>query len=368
MDPKTRIRWVGIGVLALGALFYLLRAVLAPVFLALVLAYLLDPVIDRFEKRGIPRTPAIFMFLMAVLLSVVLVVLVLIPVVQREVAAVVASVPEYAQRVRESVYPRLQRVAGQRLPTTLDEAVSAITSNVQNISPDILKPFAAILKKVFSNTFYIILGLLNLILAPVFTFYFLRDFDKMKARTAEMIPLAYRDWMIGKFKQVDEVLGAFLRGQLTVCTLLAAMYSGGLMIVGIDMAVVIGVTSGYLFIVPYLGTIFGIVMASLLALLKFHDFWHVGAVWIVFVVVQLFESYFLTPRIVGDRVGLNPVLVIMALLIGGSLFGFLGILIAVPLAAVLKIFASDLMNYYRASELYLGGVKAEAGATDKVAK
>jgi predicted PurR-regulated permease PerM len=242
---------------------------------------------------------------------------------------------------------------------TLNEAISEITANVQKIPPDVIKPFASIVKKIFSNTLYIVLGLLNLVVAPVFTFYFLRDFDLMKKRAAELIPLAYREWTLGKFRQVDETLGAFLRGQLTVCTMLAVLYSFGLMIVGIDMAVIIGVSAGYLFIVPYLGTIFGIITASIMALLKFHDFWHVLGVWVVFLVVQLFETYFLTPRIVGDRVGLNPVLVILALLIGGGLFGFLGILLAVPVAAVLKIFASDLVNYYQSTELYLGGVKSE---------
>ena len=357
MDPKTRIRWVAIGVLALGLFLYLLRAVLAPVFLALVIAYLLDPVIDRFEKRRIPRTPAIFLFILLVLLAIVAIVLVLVPVVEREVSAVVASVPAYSQRARESVMPWLQKVAGQRLPTTFDEVVNEIGANIQNIPPDVLKPFAAILKKIFSNTLYLMIGLLSMVVVPVFTFYFLRDFDKMKAGVVAMIPLAYRDWTIGKFRQVDETLGAFLRGQLTVCTVLAALYSAGLLIVGIDMAVVIGVLSGYLFIVPYLGTIFGIVTASLMALLKYHDFVHVFGVWAVFGIVQLFEAYALTPRVVGDRVGLNPVAIILALLIGGSLFGFLGILLAVPVAAVLKIFAADTINLYRSSELYLGGVK-----------
>jgi len=368
MDPKKRIRWVGVGVLVLGLFLYLLRDVLAPVFLALVLAYLIDPVIDRFEKRRIPRTPAIFLFLLAVLVAIVLIVLILIPMVQKEVGAVVDSMPAYSQRLREWAVPRLQKVAGQKLPTTLDEAVNEISANIQNISPDILKPFASILKKIFSNTLYIILGLLNLVVVPVFTFYFLRDFDRMKSHAADMIPLAYRDWTVGKFKQVDETLGAFFRGQLTVCTLLAAGYSVGLLITGIDMAVVIGVTSGYLFIVPYLGTIFGIVAASLMALLKFHDFWHVFEVWCVFGVVQLCEAYLLTPRIVGNKVGLNPVMVVLALLIGGSLFGFLGILLAVPVAAVLKIFASDLINYYRSSELFLGGVRPVGASESKETK
>lgn len=363
MNPKKRILWVLAGLVALSAVLYVLRAVLAPVFLALVIAYLLDPVIDRLEARRIPRTPAIFIFLAMLIAAIGAVLLLLIPIAQREVSALIADVPVYTQRFTENIMPWLEKIAGQRLPHTLSEVVGEISANIQNIPPDAIKPFATILKKVFSNTFNILLGLLNVVIVPVFAFYFLRDFDKMKKTAADLIPLAYREWTINKFKQVDETLGAFMRGQLSVCTLLAVLYSTGLVIVGVDMAVVIGVSSGYLFIVPYLGTIFGIVTASIMALLKFHDLGHLLGVWAVFGVVQLFESYFLTPRIVGERVGLNPVMVILALLIGGGLFGFLGILLAVPVAAVLKIFAKDVMDYYRSTELYLGGEAKPEGGT-----
>lgn len=365
MDPKTRIRWVLTGVLALGILLYLLRVVLSPVLLAMVIAYILDPVIDRLEERGIPRTPAIFMFLFGVLVAIAAFVLILIPVVGKEISALVDAFPAYYARVRETVFPVMEGLLGKKLPTTLDGALKEITIHLEKIPPDIIKPFASIIKKIFSNTLLMLMGLLNVIIVPVFAYYFLRDFDLMKARAAGLIPLPYREWTVDKFRQVDDVLGAFMRGQLTLCTILAAMYSGGLLLTGIDLAVVIGVLSGYLFIVPYLGTIVGVVAASIMALLKFHDLQHVLAVLAVFAVVQLIESYLLTPKIVGDKVGLSPVMIILALLIGAGLFGFLGILLAVPVVAVLKIFADDLIEYYRASELFLGEEHVEETGGDQ---
>lgn len=357
MDAKTRIKWAIVGLAGLCVLLYLLRTVLTPVFLSLLLAYLLDPLIDKMEARRIPRTVAIFIFVGVLLSLAVAVLLILIPIAQREISSAVSAFPYYFARFQENVTPWLEKTFGTHLPTTLDEVMREISANLDKIPTEVVKPFAGIIKKIFSNTLYIVLGLLNLVVVPVFTFYFLRDFDKMKSKAVALVPVAYRNWTVEKFRQVDKTLGAFLRGQLTVCTVLAVLYSVGLVMTGIDMAVVIGVSSGYLFIVPYLGTIFGIVTASIMALLKFHDFWHVLAVWGVFAVVQFFESYILTPRVVGEQVGLKPVSVIIALLIGGSLFGFLGILIAVPTAAVLKIFADDLLELYRKSEFYLGGLK-----------
>lgn len=353
------------GLAGLCVLLYLLRTVLTPVFLSLLLAYLLDPLIDKMEARRIPRTVAISIFVGATLVVVVAVLLVIIPIAQREISSAVAAFPYYFARFQENITAWLGKIFGAHLPTTLDEIIRDISSNLDKIPPTVVTPFAELIKKLFSNTMYLVLGLLNLVVVPVFTFYFLRDFDRMKERAATLVPVAYRDWTVEKFRQMDETLGAFLRGQLTVCTVLALLYSAGLVMTGIDMAVVIGVLSGYLFIVPYLGTIFGIVAASIMALLKFHDLLHLLGVWGVFAGVQFFESYFLTPRIVGEQVGLKPVSVIIALLIGGSLFGFLGILIAVPTAAVLKIFADDLLELYRQSEFYWGGLKESASKEKK---
>lgn len=357
-EPRARAVWVFVGMVALGALLYLLRAVLTPVFIALVLAYVTDPVIDRFESRRIPRTPAILIFIAILLVLFAGVFFLLAPAVQKEMSSLGKNMPGYIDGIKEQALPFLEERFDVRMPESLEEAVDTISAGTGKLPPDLVKPFAGFMGKVLGNTAYFLLGLLNLILAPVFTFYFLRDFDSMKERIAGLIPLPYKDWTLERMRRVDDVLSSFIRGQLMVCAFLAVLYSVGLWLVGIDLALVIGVVSGFLFIVPYLGTIVGVVAASVMALLEFQDISHLLMVWGVFATVQLIESYLLTPRIVGSQVGLSPVAVILALLIGGGLFGFIGILIAVPAAAVLKIFAGDLVNFYRASGVY--GTQGEA--------
>jgi len=365
MGPKTRIRWVFGGIVVLGILLYLLRTVLSPVFLSLVLAYILDPVIDRFEKRRIPRSAAIGIFVVAVMVFFAALILLIAPMIQREMVALTQNLPDYTQRFKDNVLPWLIQRSGGHFPTSISDAMGNMSKYATQLPPEVIRPFAGFIGKVLGNTAYLLLSLLSVILVPVFTFYFLRDFDDLKAKAAGLIPLPYREWTITRFRKVDEVLGSFIRGQLTVCTILAVLYSFGLWLVGVDLAVVIGVTAGYLFIVPYLGTIVGVVAASIMALLQYHDFLHLVLVWLVFGLVQLSEGYFFTPKIVGSRVGLNPVSVIIALLVAGGLFGFLGILIAVPVAAVLKIFAAEVIDIYRASPVYTGEDKKPLDEVEK---
>jgi len=357
MQPRARVVWVLASLAAAGLLLYLLRTVLTPVFIALALAYMMDPVIDRFESWRLPRTLAILMFIGILLLFFAASVFLLVPAVQKEMSSLTGNLPGYINDAKEQVLPFLEERFDMRVPHSFEEVVETVSDGAGKLSPALIKPFAGFAGKILGNTAYFLLGLLNLVLVPVFTFYFLRDFDSMKERVAGLIPLPYKEWMLERMRRVDRALSSFIRGQLMVCAFLAVLYSAGLLLVGVDLALVIGVASGILFIVPYLGTIVGVVVASLMALLEFRDISHLLMVWGVFALVQLVESYLLTPRIVGTQVGLSPVAVILALLIGGGLFGFVGILIAVPAAAVLKIFAGDLVDFYLASGMY----GAEAG-------
>lgn len=359
MSARSRIIWVSAGLFLFGVFFYLLRAVLSPVFLALALAYIFDPVIDRFEKRKIPRTLAIFIFVVSIVAFIFILILLVAPSLQEEVTGLVNNFPSYTTQLKEKAIPYLERISGNSLPWSFDEIMT-------NISGYVIKPFAGFVGNILGRTAMLLLSLLNIILIPVFTFYFLRDFDLLKARAFELIPIPYREWSLTRFLKVDEIISAFIRGQLMVCTILAALYSLGLWIIGIDLAMIIGVTAGYLFIVPYLGTVVGIVAASIMALLQYRDLSHLLLVWAVFSVVQLFESYILTPKVVGEKVGLSPVSVIIALLIGGGLFGFLGVVIAVPFAAVIKILMEEFIMLYKSSSIYTGANKQTVTIEEKM--
>ncbi|HUT55428.1 MAG TPA: AI-2E family transporter [bacterium] len=354
MDSKKLWR-IGIGLLALAlaaGLLYVLRNALVPVSVAVFLAYLLDPVIDRLEARKIPRSAAIFI-LAGVLFVVAGVVGGFLAVqAQREMVALYHDLPKYLETAQGSLGPKAKEYLGIELPATLQQAIAEAKAQLANIDPAALKPVSNLVGKITRSTLAFVSWILGLVIIPVFLFYFLRDWDRLKYDVLEYVPLSHRDYVSSKARQIDEILGAFIRGQLTICVILGVLYSAGLMLTGIDLAVVIGFSAGILFIVPYLGTILGIIAASIMALLKFGISWQLIGVWAAFGVAQLLEGTLITPRVMGDRVGLSPVIVIFALLVGADLLGILGMLIAVPCAAVIKVFVREGLDKYRASSFF----------------
>ena len=359
MDPK-RLWRIAIVVAAAGltiAMLYLLSDALIPVFVALLLAYLLDPMVAKLESKYISRSVAIFILATLTILVVGLTGTILVVQVQKEVIELSKDLPQYLDRLREKIDPLAQQYLGVEIPKSIDDFEAQITNQLSKLDATAFKPVSILVSKITSKTLHYLFWLFNLIIIPVFLFYFLRDWRDLKNKVKEYIPLAYRDYLVAKFGQIDDVMGAFIRGQLTVCVLLGIMYSLGLWIVGTDLAVVIGMTAGLAFIVPYMGTVLGIVAASIMLLLEFGLSWRILGMFGVFAVAHAIEGTLLTPKILGDRVGLSPVIVIIALLIGADLLGFLGILIAVPVAAVLNVFIRDGLERYRKSSFFLEKAK-----------
>jgi predicted PurR-regulated permease PerM len=355
MDPKKPWRigfGLAIALIAVG-LLYVLRTALVPVGVALFLAYLLDPVVDRLEARKINRSASILILAGAVILLISLVGGFLLVQAQRELAALYHDLPQYIERVQNKVVPLVKDELGVELPGTLQEAVNEAKAQLANIDPAALKPVTSVMGRFTRSTLAFVTSILGLIIIPVFLFYFLRDWDTLKWEALEYIPLSYREYVKDKAVKIDEILGSFIRGQLTICVILGVLYSLGLMITGIDLAVVIGMFSGLLFIVPYLGTVLGVIAASIMALLKFGLGWHFIGVLIVFGAVQLLEGTVITPKIMGEKVGLSPVIVIFSLLVGAELLGLLGMLVAVPAAAVIKVFIDEGLDKYKSSSFYL---------------
>jgi len=355
MESKKiwRITIVIVIILAIIGLLYLLRHALAPVLVAMFLAYLLDPIVARIESKKINRSVAIFIlaFLVVIILGGALTILIIQA--QRELVDLYNNFPGYLARVQDKVNPLVKEYLGREVPGTFQELFNELKSQISKIDPSSLKPVSKFLVGLTSKTFALLGWLIGLFVIPIFLFYFLRDFKRFKSTVLEYIPPGYRAYFLEKIQQIDDVLSAFIRGQLTVCLILGIFYSIGLMIVGVDLAVVIGMLSGLAFIVPYFGTALGIVLASIMSLLEHGISWQILGAWAVFAVVQFFESYFITPRIVGKKVGLKPVFVILAVLIGADLFGFVGILLAVPTTAVLKVFLKDGMERYKKSAFFL---------------
>jgi predicted PurR-regulated permease PerM len=207
----------------------------------------------------------------------------------------------------------------------------------------------------------------NLVLLPVLIFYLLRDWDLLIERVRELLPRAVEPTISRLARQADEVLGAFLRGQLSVMIALGAIYSAGLMMVGIDLGLLIGMVAGLISFIPYLGAIVGVGAGVVAALVQYGDLWHVLLVLVVFGVGQTVESFLLTPWLVGDKIGLHPVAVIFAIMAGGQLFGFLGVLLALPVAAVAMVGLRYLHERYTTSALY-GGTSPPASAVPQPAQ
>jgi len=347
------------------ALMYILRGALTPVFVALILAYLLDPVIDKLEERRIPRSVAIF--ILAAVATVVLVVAggFLVFQAQREISKVIDNMPGYLERAQSELAPLAREHLGVEIPETFTGVMDEAKAQLRDIDPASLRPVTEAIGNATSSTLNFLSSLIGLIIIPVFLYYFLRDWDTLKYQALDYVPPRWREYVKDKGIKVDEVLGAFLRGQLTVALILGVLYSAGLLTVGIDLAVVIGMLSGIAFIVPYLGTVLGVIAATIMALLEGGISWQILGAWGVFAVVQSIEGTIITPKIMGDKVGLSPVIVIISLLIGAELLGLLGMLVAVPSAAVLKVFVREWIDRYQSSEFFNDGTPEHKPEADK---
>lgn len=350
MALTTQQRWtLAAATAALFGLLYLLAPVLTPFAVAAGLAYIGDPLVDKLEAKNLSRTSAVLIVFCALLIVLIAVVLVLVPMLQSQIIVLLRKVPQIFDWLQHSALPWLESSFGVSLAGLDIETLKAsVLSHWKQVGGAAASVFTAL-----SQSGMALAGwLANLVLIPVVTFYFLRDWDVMVAKLRESLPRAVEPTVAALARQCDDVLGAFFRGQLSVMLALAVVYTAGLSLVGLDLALLIGMVAGLVSFVPYLGFIVGFGAASLAAALQFHDFIHVVYVGLVFGFGQLLESFALTPILLGDRIGLHPVMVIFALMVGGQLFGFFGILMALPVAAVVMVVLRYAHDRYLRSTLY----------------
>jgi predicted PurR-regulated permease PerM len=343
-------KWLLFLIIGLAAwLTYLLAPVLTPFVVSMTLAYLGDPLTDRLERYQLSRTLAVTVVFLTMTLVFVLILLWLIPQLERQIESFIDSLPAYAQFLNETATPWLNRRFDLDIkPFDTQSIVDMIKSHWQTAGGA-----AKSLLSSLSHSSGVVLGwLMNLLLIPVVTFYLLRDWDILISRLHALVPRRIAPTVAKLTSEFDTVLSAFLRGQFYVMLALGGIYSVGLGLVGLDFALLIGMTSGLLSFVPYLGTAFGIFSASLAALLQFQDALHLFWVLAVFGIGQVLEGSVLTPMLVGDKIGLHPVAVIFAVLAGGQLFGFMGILLALPVASMVMVMLRHAHEWYKDSEFY----------------
>ncbi len=348
MTTTERWQWLVL-VLVCGGLVYLLAPALTPFAIAALFAYLWDPVVDRLERVGLSRNFAVTLVFLVIGLVVVALVLLVIPFTERQIAKFLDQLPRWLAWIQAEAQPQLE----QRFGITLDFAdpnklIEVLKGHWREAGGIVTR----VLAKVSSSGLAVIGWAAQLVLIPVVTFYLLRDWDVLVARVNELLPRAIEPTISRLARESDEVLGAFLRGQLSVMLALGTLYAVGLWLVGIDVGPLIGMIAGLISFVPYLGAIVGLGMALIAAVVQYQDWTHVFMVLAVFGVGQTIEGYVLVPKLVGDKIGLHPVAVIFAILAGGELFGFLGVLLALPVAAVAMVVLRYLHEKYTASQLY----------------
>lgn len=333
-----------------GVLIYLLRPILMPFLVGALLAYLADPLADRLERLRLNRTLAVVVVFTALTLIGVGAVLLFLPMLGRQVDSLRSLLPQMVDWTYQVGVPWLRVHTGLDIAALdLETLRGALAQHWQSTGG-----IAASLIAQATSSGLALAGLLaNLALIPVVAFYLLRDWDVLIARIRDLLPRRMESMVSQLASECNEVVAAFLRGQFLVMLSLGVVYTAGLWLVGLDLALLIGVLAGLASLVPYLGFIVGIGAAALATVFQFNDWLApLGLVCGVFLLGQLLESMVLTPLLVGDRIGLHPVAVIFAVLAGGQLFGFTGVLLALPIAAVIMVLLRHAHHRYLASDLY----------------
>ena len=350
-----RMQWAAIG-LGIVWLLWKLSTVLPPFAVAALLGWLGDPIVDRIEAKGVRRNTAVIAVFTAMCLLLTVILLILVPLVARQIVTLVQSWPEYQFWFRGwfngRLAPWVLANTGFDLVTWLD------TDNLLEMLREHWRRAGGVavnlLGFVSRSGLTMLLWITNLVLIPVLAFFFLRDWDRFVERVASLIPRDHIVTVTRLAKESDEVLGGFLRGQFMVMAALGVMYGLGLWLVGIKVGVLIGIIGGLLSFVPYLGPASVVIMGTVAALVQGLGWPGLAGVGVVFAVAQLVESYILTPKLVGERIGLHPMAVIFAVMAGGVLFGFLGMLLALPAAAVINVLLRFSVERYRTSKAYMG--------------
>ena len=343
---RQLIFWLGF-VLVLIALLYALRGILLPFVAGMALAYLLDPVADRLQRLGLPRVVATMLILGLFVLALVVAVVLLAPIVSRQLVALAHEVPAYARALQRFLMVRVPGLA-DRLEggTELDKSLGDLVGQGAGW-------VGAVVARLWTGGAAFVSTLSLLVITPVVAFYLLVDWDRMMSEADRWLPRRHAATIRRLAAEIHAAVAGFVRGQVLVCLILGTFYAVGLTAVGLKFGLVIGLGAGLLSFIPYVGTISGFVTAMGVALFQFWPDWTwILATLAVFLLGQLLEGNVLQPKLIGRLVGLHPVWLMFALLAFGTLFGFVGLLLAVPLAASLGVLARFALRQYMASPLY----------------
>lgn len=344
---KRLVFWLAIALLFFWFI-YAIKAVLLPFVVGMLVAYFLDPAADRLEKWGLSRLLSTLIITLGFFSLVGLILSLLLPLIYHQVAGLIESLPLYIKELKTLIEPKLGAFEGLFNDAQLSSAEDAASG----ISAKIL----ATLGDLSTNLLYSGVALLNLVslvvITPVVSFYLLKDWDMLVAHVDRLLPRDYAPVIREQLKIIDHTISGFVRGTLNVIIVLALYYVVALSLAGLKFSVLIGLMAGFMILIPYLGTIISGLTSVGMAYLQFDSLEPVAVVLGIFVVAQMVEGYFLTPKLVGKKVGLHPVWLIFGMLAGATLFGFVGVFIAVPVTAVIGVLVRFAIQQYEASSYY----------------
>ena len=347
-DRQQGIFWI-VGLIVTVALLWLLRGVLLPFVAAMAVAYFLDPWADRLEAVGFSRTLATATLIVGLFALALILLLLLVPLIEQQVVQLINQLPGYVDILRDRLLPAVTALL-ERIDVNLAEDLK----NSVGAHPDQAWQVASgVLVGLWGGGLALFNVLSLVVITPVASFYLLRDWDRIVARVDSWLPRQHAPVIREQVRQIDRVIAGFARGQAVVCLFLALYYGIGFSLVGLNSGLAIGLIAGILSFVPFVGSLFGLGASIIVALVQFWpNYLMVGAVLAVSLTGQLIEGNILQPKLIGDRVGLHPVWVIFSLLAGATLFGFLGVLLAVPVFAVIGVLTRFALSRYLASDVY----------------
>jgi predicted PurR-regulated permease PerM len=328
---SLRTNWL-IAVALIGWLVWLLAPVLTPFVAAALLAYIGDPLADRLQRLRFPRTIAVVCVFLLTFIALGLLVILIVPLIKSQVAAFLAALPDIIAEVEQVWLPWMGQFMG--IESGEEIGLGAFVARYSDMAGSW---GATLFVSLTKSGGALAAAVISLFLIPILTFYILRDWDSIMVKLSALVPSGQRETVSQLARETDEVLGGFLRGQIMVMFALGVIYAVGLSLVGLKFALAIGVVAGLVSFVPYLGFVFGIMLAGLTVVLEPDPLLRLAGVVATFTIAQMIEGSVLTPKLVGDRIGLHPVIVIFSVAAGGQLFGFFGILLALPAAAVLSV-------------------------------
>ena len=363
MTTKDKLLFWVVGFSLLGGFLYMVSDILLPFVVAMIVAYFLDPAADKLEDVGFSRSMATLTITSIFFLIVISVVVLIAPVLYDQLLSMLKQIPSYISMFNEKLLPKFSILLEQIDPNAIEKA----QESVSEVSKIIFSFITKLIGNIWSSGLAVVNILSLLFVTPIVTFYMLRDWDKLVIKVRGWLPSDNKRVIIQQAKEVDKTLSGYIRGQTNVCLLLGAFYGIGLSLVGLDFGLFIGLATGILSFIPYVGLLFGFVLGMVIAILQFGNAVDVSIVASIFVIGQVVEGNFITPKLVGDKVGLHPVWIIFGMMAGASMFGFLGILVAIPVTAVIGVFVRFFLAQYLKSSFYVSS-KPKPKPKSKTAK